>query len=333
MGEDRLKQMEAAIEADEGATAPPTPGPGDSGTTEQTDPALDSASPAAPAAEEQPEAKKGWGDLLSKYKPEDVRKRIEEAENAKAMRREAHQRNEQAARDRAEADALKREAREALERNRALVDTAAALADENPDLAAQMLAMFKRQSGITPNRAGNGVNDVPDGRVAQLENQITELRKQTTQMAFGLNHSAVTAAALEAASREPLLRSERMQKRGLPDKVIQKAIEAVYEQDRANPGEINPYDPRSLRNAVDLAVKAEATYYAQLISDGIDDYREGKRGDAKRAPPSGKGPAANVRVAPTQASDKPRGNDRQRRAWYERQFLKATPDSNESEVT
>ncbi len=325
---DYIEKMEAASADDEGATPTATPDPGDSTATQ--DPAEDAASPTEgekPTTEQPP--KDGWGPLLSKYKPDELKKALEDRENSKAMRREAHLRNEQAARDRAEAESLKREARDALERNRALVDTAAALADENPDLAAQMLAMFKRQTGGSNGTARhtNGAQEYADPKVAALENQLKELRTQTTQMAFGLNHSAVTAAALEAASREPILRSKRLTELGVPDKVIQRAIEAVYEQDRSDPGSINPYDPKGLRNAVEAAVKAEVAFYAQLRSANVDDWREDKRSDGKKAPPSGKGQSAGVRVAPNHQQTPPRGSMREKKSWYENRFLQATRDA------
>ncbi|MBM3274117.1 MAG: hypothetical protein FJZ00_03120, partial [Candidatus Sericytochromatia bacterium] len=244
MAEDFLSKMTAATEASAGAT-PATEDAteaDDAGVAEQeTEVAADEAKSAGQQARPDP-----WDELKKRYTPEQfagLEREAEEARNAKAMRREASHRNEEAARDRAQAAEDRREAREAVDRVNLMIESVSALSADNPELGAQLLATFNRASGGTAPTGGGLLSTrtaapapESDKRLAALQAEIDSLKKGQNEMAFGLNTRELTALAWEAVEKDSALNRQAIRDLGIPDRVVQNAVRAVYEEDmKADP--------------------------------------------------------------------------------------------------
>jgi len=308
-----IAQMTAAITADGGAT----PEKGVEAKADDADDAGDE--PATEAAETksegQPAKPDPWESVKQKYTPEQIaelERAAKDADNAKAMRREASFRNEEAAKLRAEVEADKRAAREALDRVNIMTESLAAISSENPELGAQLLATFKRASGR--DAGGDGAGPSPfaqaqrpaaeDKRIAALQAELESLKKGHAELAFGLNTRELTALAWEAVEKDDVLNREAIKALNIPDRVVQNAVESVFQKDlKADPADkINPYDRRALQKAVFDAVKQEAATYGKLRSAIINDYRSEKKAKHAALPPSSKGQSASVRSGPPSSS-------------------------------
>lgn len=336
--EDYAAKFAEALVAEEGAT--PDSGATESG--EETDAAAESGAEKSGAGDEGQRADKAdpWASVRAKYTPESIaelERRAEEAENAKAMRREAHLRNETAARDKADAEELRRMANEALQRNQTISETLAHFAETNPELGLQMLQTLRRSALAEggAETAAVGRRSGEDPRVAKLEAELDSLRKQTMDFAFGSNTRALEDIAWSIVQKDPLLSKSSIASIGIPEQVVRRAIEAVYERDRSAPADekINPHDRRAMTKAVEEAVKAERGSVQKMYDTFVKDYRTDKRAAHAKLPPSGTGSTASARGgAPTTDRAPTNLRGKARDEWYISQMAEASKPRMRSEV-
>lgn len=285
-----------------------------------------------------------WESIKQKYTPDkiaELEKQATDTHNAKAMRREASFRNEEASKLKAEAEAARQDARAALDKANMITESLGAIADQNPELAAQMLATFKRAAGnsvVDPaaqTAVGGHQTNAGDKRLAALQEELESLKKSHAEFAFGLNTRELTALAWDAVERDPLLNRDALKVLKIPDRVVENAVKSVYEQDRkADPADrINAYDRKALQKAVMDAVKSEVADYAKLRSAIITDYRAEKKAKNASLPPSSKGQSASVRSGPaTAAPPKPGASKTQRDAYWTEQMLAASRTVKRGEI-
>lgn len=336
MAEDFLSKMTAATTAASSAT----PETGDAAAAADTEAAEQETEDAAPEGQTAGQQAKPdpWDDLKKRYTPEQLaglEREAEEARNAKAMRREASVRNEEAAKLKAAAEEDRRVAREALDRTNLMIESVSALSADNPELGAQLLATFNRasggaaQSGGTAQSARTATHVASDAekRIAALQAEVESLKKGQNELAFGLNTRELTALAWDAVEKDSVLNRDAIRALGIPDRVVQNAVQAVYADDMAaDPADrIDPYDRRALQKAVAAKVKAEVDLVTKMRSAFITDYRTEKKAKHAALPPSSKGQSASVRVGPTSQTAPPMNAPRAvRTRYWEEQMLAAT---------
>lgn len=324
---DMLKGMQEEKEA----TAPPTPAPSAPQAIDDVDePAEDSGGKSGqPAKSDDP-----YATLRELGSPEEIKAAIEEAKNAKAMRREAHFRNENASKLAQRIEEAERRVNQVYEKNQQVLD-AAALARKagNDQYALQLLDIAASQADR--DQPGTGPTQPQSNQqIAALQRQIEELRQQHQQYAFGDGHSRVHAAAIEAVERHPVFQNKELQKLGVPDKVVQNIVARVIQQANDDPNSVNVFDPRSYRTAVTKAMAAEASYYEQLGNSFVNSYRADRKAKNAQAPPSTRGASASVRGAPPQAKElSPNASQREVRDYVANELLRSMTSPNGGRAT
>lgn len=296
--------QEAFVEdSKNGATVlppPPQSDPEDSADA-ATEASADSESEAGqPATKPDP-----YADLKEFGTPEEIRSRLEEVKHAKAMRREANQRYEGASKKEADLAELMRRVESTYNTNQQMLHAAAKLA-KNGDmtLASQLWDMAVAQGEEVPETA-NGFAAAPgrsDPRLAELAKKNAELEQRLNQYAFGDGHSRLTEDALIAIARSPVFQNKTLQKMGVPEKAVERAVEAVIARAQADPSAINIFDPKSRKAAVLAELQKEASYWEQLQSGVVNDYRAERKAKNSQAPPAVRGSTASVRGAPSAPS-------------------------------
>lgn len=327
---DLAKAAAEFAEAEAAAGAVP-----DTGTPASTEPigdkaaevATDADTPEVESAGQPAKEPDPWDSIKAKFNPSQIEKILEDAENTRAMQRAAHQRNEAAARERSMAEDAARKADAALARIQAIADAAGAIAAQgNHELAGQMLAAFSRSGEAAPNLPGTAPTAAGNPEVEQLKAKLAEIENRQNQIAFGGNHREVTRRAIELARANPVLNQPWAKELGVAEKVVQEAVASLYEQDKAEPGSVDPWNPRTLDPQVEKAIAAAAKAWEKTHDSIVKNYRAERKAKNAAVPPSNKGASAGVRAVPNpNQAPPPNLTRRQREDWLVNQFVAATP--------
>jgi hypothetical protein len=291
-------RMAQSIAAAEGAATPDTATPNGAVTTEPVE-GEPVSTEAAEKDQGQPEKTPDPWDALKEHgSPEEVLEKIKEAENAKAMRREASYRNAETAKARGELEDLKRQVQSALGRNEQLVDAASlAFAEGNEELGAQymrMVAAQRKRDGYANGTPAPAAHAQPQDIQAQIDARVQE---RFQQYAYGDGVSRVTSAAILAVERSDILNKPKLKELGVPEQVVEAVVRDVIEQGRADP-DFNIFDPRAMQARVAALTKKHGAFWEKVRDANVNDYRAERKALNAKAPPSGKGPSASVRSGP-----------------------------------
>ena len=318
-----LSQQFAAVADGDSATGNAKPeGPYNTSDAESDSPEVevDGEAEGQPAGKSEPDP---WAELKTKHTPESILAALKEAErarevdeNARAMRREASQRNEAASRDRQMLEDLKRKADTALETTNSILNTAAMLAQEgNEELALQTLRLAGKQAAsVADSQQGRaplrGV--APNAEVEAIKAELAALKEQHNQVTFGMNHRDVQQSVMQVAANHPLLKDPEMQKLGIYDRVVREAVATVYEKDKAlrergEPG-INPWAPGVIAREAAAAFAEAVKPWDEFSRRSVNKWREERKAKNAQAPPASKGATAGVRAAPNLKQSLPQGS-------------------------
>lgn len=273
--------------------------------------------PEAPAEDEWVELKKEFGS------PKALKERLE---NTKAMQDEAHRRNEEARRRNEETRLLFEETRRMQEQANAQSAALAQMSEADPVAGAQLLAAMNKA------RTSSATNQLPTDPNAQaVMRKVDEVQRQFAAQQWAYNKAISMQTATEVMNRSDTFKGID---KDLFDGALNEAFNQLVQRDAANLGSVNPMDPASFRPVVEEVVKSIEKRYARIGEARLAKWKAEHSVNAKKAPPSSKGPAASVRTGPPPAVA-PAGKNLSIRARGDRfeQLLKHKLSSLKEEVS